>query len=122
MSLNTHTHTHTHTGIIATGSVTHLPQFNLTPIRTRVAKEHSELTAKQLDELELRYLRFLTLCKIEPTIKHEPDNDVDWYWHAHILHTKQYAEDCRRYFGYFLHHEPNASGQGCDDGCGSVHM
>jgi hypothetical protein len=86
----------------------------------RVAKEHSELTAEQLDELELRYLRFLTLCKNEPKIKHEPDKDVDWYWHAHILHTKQYEEDCQSYFGYFLHHEPKASGQGCHDGCAKL--
>lgn len=109
----------THTGQIATGNVAHLPQFDLTSIRSRVAKEHSELTAERLSEMELKYLRFLMQCKAEPNVRHQPDKDVDLYWHAHILHTKQYIEDCQRYFGYFLHHEPNE--QGCEDGCGVVY-
>ena len=108
------------TGQTTSSYVTHLPQLDLAPIRTRVAKGDSGLTAEQLDELEIKYLRFLMLCKAEPNIRHEPDNDVDRYWHAHILHTKQYTEDCQRYFGYFLHHEPNVNGQGCDDGCGTI--
>lgn len=32
---------------------------------------------------------------------------VDCVWHAHILHTKRYAQDCEWFFGYFLHHTPN---------------
>lgn len=101
----------------------HLPHLNLTPVRNRVAKENPGLTGKQLDEMESKYLQFLMLCKNEPKIKHEPDKDVDRYWHAHILHTKQYAEDCMRYFGFFLHHAPNnAFGKNkCDnDGCGAI--
>jgi len=94
-----------------------IPQFDLTLIRRKVAKEHAHLTVEQLDDLELRYRKFLMLCKAEPNIKHEPEGDVDKYWHAHILHTQQYIADCKRYFGYFLHHAPNANGQGCDDGC-----
>ena len=116
--------TNSRTVEIGTGSIAHLPQFDLTPIRVRVARDHSELTSDQLDDLELRYLQFLLLCKNESNVRHEPDIDVDWYWHAHILHTKRYAEDCRRYFGYFLHHEPNeTSGElncNSDNGCGAV--
>jgi hypothetical protein len=100
--------------------VPHLPQFDLASIRLRIAKDHSDLTPEKLNELEQRYRQFLRLCKVEPGIRHEPDKDVDLYWHAHILHTKQYMEDCERYFGYFLHHLPNASGQGCDDGCAII--
>jgi hypothetical protein len=96
------------------------PQLDLTPIRLKVARENAHLTAEQLDDLEDRYLKFLMLCRDEPNVRHEPEKDVDLYWHAHILHTKQYAADCYRYFGYFLHHEPNANGEGCDDGCGAV--
>src|SRR5262245_2709563 len=101
---------------------TQLPQLNLTPIRKKLAKDHKEFSEEQLDEIEFRYLRFLMLCKNEPNIRHEPDKDVDLYWHAHILHTKQYARDCQRFFGYFLHHESNVSDDGPDDGCGAVYM
>lgn len=38
----------------------------------------------------------------------EPTPDVDEVWHAHILHTRRYAEDCDRMFGAFLHHDPAA--------------
>ena len=112
-------------GQITTDSfVAHLPQLDLTPIRIRIAKEHSELTVERLDELESKYLRFLMLCKAEPGIRHEPDKDVDLYWHTHILHTKQYTADCQKYFGYFLHHDPNVTEHGCDcdNGCGAVSM
>lgn len=99
--------------------VSHLPYIDLTPVRLRVAKENSEFTAEQLDELEQKYLQFLRQCKTE--LKVRPDKDVDEYWHAHILHTKQYAEDCQRYFGYFLHHEPDdAFLCNSDGGCGSA--
>ena len=109
-----------HTRHTVTENTAHLPQLELTPIRLKVAKELSELTAEQLDDLELRYLKFLMLCKAEPNVRHEPEKDVDQYWHAHILHTKQYTADCQRYFGYFLHHNPNVNGQGCDDGCAII--
>ncbi len=119
MSFGTNIHTQ-----VLTDGLHCLPQIDLTNIRGKVAREHSELTAEQLDELEFRYLRFLMLCKVEPKVKHQPDEDVDHYWHAHILHTKQYAKDCQLYFGYFLHHDPNAtsSGQACnsDNGCGGA--
>ena len=98
--------------------VSDLPRIDLTHVRMRVAREHSELTPEQLDELEHKYLQFLMLCKSQPKVKREVDKDIDVYWHAHILHTKKYAEDCNRYFGYFLHHEPNdALGCYCSDDC-----
>ncbi len=30
-----------------------------------------------------------------------------WVWHAHILHTEEYAEFCQNVFGFFLHHHPH---------------
>lgn len=110
-------------GQIATNYSAYLPHFDLAAIRLRVARENPQLTSEQLDELESKYLQFLMLCKNESRIKHEPDKDVDQYWHAHILYTKKYAEDCQRYFGYFLHHLPNTTSteNKCDnDGCGAI--
>ena len=107
---------------ISTIDDANLPQLDLTSVRRRVAKENSELTAEELDEMELRYIKFLIECKNDPNEKHEPDKDVDKYWHAHILDTMRYAEDCQRYFGFFLHHIPTMSSNGsdCETGCGAV--
>jgi len=108
-------------GRTETIAVSDLPRIDLAPVRMRVAQERSELTLEQLDELEHKYLRFLMICKSEPKAKLQPDKDVDQYWHAHILHTRKYAEDCERYFGYFLHHVPNdANGCYCNDDCSDV--
>lgn len=51
------------------------------------------------------YIRFMSLHHVtkEPL---SPSSLVDSFWHAHILHTEQYEEFCRRYFGYFIHHRP----------------
>ncbi|GMH94889.1 hypothetical protein TL16_g13029 [Triparma laevis f. inornata] len=31
---------------------------------------------------------------------------VDLLWHAHILHTKKYSNDCKKLCGEMVHHEP----------------
>jgi len=35
-----------------------------------------------------------------------PPPDVDEIWHAHILDTRRYAQDCTKIFGTFHHHYP----------------
>jgi len=37
-----------------------------------------------------------------------PTRDIDKVWHQHILHTREYARDCDRVFGAFVHHAPGA--------------
>jgi hypothetical protein len=32
--------------------------------------------------------------------------EVDEVWHAHLLDSLPYSEDCRRIFGAYLHHDP----------------
>ena len=46
------------------------------------------------------------LSRIDSRFNTSPTSDVDDIWHRHILHTKQYAYDCMRVFGKFIHHEP----------------
>src|SRR5262245_9222777 len=64
-----------------------LPQFELSRVRARVAREHPELTPEKLGELEMEYRQFLLMCRNEPNVAHQPSKELDWYWHAHILHT-----------------------------------
>jgi hypothetical protein len=59
------------------------------------------------DFCELHYKRWLFLRR-----KHEgkvlpPTSDIDVLWHAHILDTYRYHEDCELIFGYYLHHHPS---------------
>ena len=56
-----------------------------------------------------RYRRFLCMRYLDASLDLVPAFDIDKVWHQHILHTRDYANDCQRLFGAFLHHAP-ASG------------
>jgi hypothetical protein len=52
---------------------------------------------------EYRRFLFLTLTRPEPIV---PTTFVDTAWHAHILDTAKYRQDCENVFGFFLDHFP----------------
>lgn len=58
-----------------------------------------------------QYKNFLFLQK-KYGLQHRiiPSLEIDAVWHAHILHTKDYAEFCQEFFGRFLHHVPQKPG------------
>ncbi len=62
-------------------------------------------------QAELAYLRFLELRVLYPTTSLVPTLDIDEMWHAHILDTRAYVEDCERLFGSFMHHAPAWDGE-----------
>ena len=33
-----------------------------------------------------------------------PSIEVDEIWHHHILDTRKYSEDCKKIYGFFMHH------------------
>ncbi len=41
-------------------------------------------------------------CAMTPEIA-----KLDEMWHTFVLFTRDYADFCERYFGFFLHHIPN---------------
>ncbi|MBY0526250.1 MAG: hypothetical protein K2R98_22850 [Gemmataceae bacterium] len=43
-----------------------------------------------------------TVCTMTPDIE-----KLDEMWHTFLLFTRDYADFCDRYFGFFLHHVPN---------------
>lgn len=75
----------------------------------------AEMTETEWDSAELEYRRFLTLKKLYPSIALVPSKQVDAIWHAHILDTRAYREDCQRIFGSFLDHYPYFGIYGQDD-------
>ena len=54
-----------------------------------------------------QYRRFLSLKLRHPKANLVPTDDIDLIWHTHILDTENYALDCQKLFGSFLHHYPN---------------
>jgi len=66
-------------------------------------------TREYADSIEAAYKTFLTML-----VKYPEDSkdillseDVDEFWHTHILQTMKYADDCQNTFGNFLHHNPH---------------
>ena len=53
-----------------------------------------------------QYRKYLTLKIRYPNVNLVPTEDIDLIWHTHILDTENYALDCERLFGKFLHHKP----------------
>lgn len=66
----------------------------------------AEMSAEQWDAAELEYRRFLTLKCLYPAVALVPSKQVDALWHAHILDTRAYREDCHQVFGRFIDHYP----------------
>ena len=82
--------------------------LDLDPIKFKLMDAHEGYgwTREEVDNRELEYKRFLALVAKFPDEAIVPNREVDKFWHAHILDTMKYAEDCREVFGYFLHHFP----------------
>lgn len=61
------------------------------------------------------YRCFLVLNEIYPNISIVPSKEIDKVWHAHILDTAKYREDCQRVFGRFVDHFPYFGLRGEED-------
>jgi len=78
----------------------------------RYMKEHNA-SASEAREVFRGMLKWLYLCYrssdagIACAMTPELEK-IDWMWHAFVLFTIDYAQFCERYFGFFLHHVPNA--------------
>lgn len=46
----------------------------------------------------------------KPSYLFGPLLPLDEFWHLFILHTRDYMEFCERYFGAYLHHDPEPPG------------
>lgn len=91
--------------------------LDLEPIKFKLMDrdEGEGWSADEVDHYEKEYKRFLTLLVKHPEKTIAPNKKVDAFWHAHILDTMKYAEDCDKVFGYFLHHYPYFGLRGEDD-------
>lgn len=67
------------------------------------------------DVVAKEYRDFLTLAHLYPEKNIVPSKSVDKFWHAHILDTQKYQEDCQQLFGRMLHHFPYFGMRGEED-------
>jgi len=75
----------------------------------------AKMTVAQCELAIEEYQKFLILKLLYPSAELVPNKLVDEMWHAHILDTKSYREDCHRVFGFFLDHFPYFGIYGDDD-------
>ena len=81
--------------------------LDLTRIVKKVQTE-KQWTKEKVEDVERRYKNWLLLITtLDDTADVVPTLDIDEVWHAHILDTKAYFNDCQNIFGYFLHHVPS---------------
>jgi hypothetical protein len=81
--------------------------LELDVVREKATKRHGweEGKAKML-ESEYRDFLILLAENDERTISPWSD-DLDHFWHEHILDTRKYAQDCKWIFGHFIQHDPH---------------
>lgn len=91
--------------------------LDLNPIKIKLMHVESGegWSVEKTTSVEKEYRRFLCLMKMFPNEATAPLEDVDTFWHYHILDTMKYATDCEQAFGYFLHHYPYVGLGGEDD-------
>lgn len=87
-----------------------LSRMKLDDIVERVRRER-KWSPKQAADAELWYRRFLAL-----TVQNggRPifgiSEKSDYLWHEHITFTRRYRNDCARYIGRFVDHNPTTPG------------
>src|SRR5258708_1276165 len=66
-------------------------------------------TREYADSIEVAYKTYLTMLAKYPDDAEDIllSEDVDEFWHTHILQTVKYSEDCQEVFGNYLHHAPH---------------
>jgi len=77
--------------------------------------DEAEMSERDWDKAEREYRRFLSLKCWYPGISLVPSKEIDKLWHAHILDTRAYRDDCQHLFGRFMDHYPYFGLYGDDD-------
>lgn len=60
-----------------------------------------------VDDIEKEYRRFLLLVGTSTHSVVPWNEELDNFWHEHILDTKKYETDCMELFGKMIHHNPH---------------
>lgn len=88
--------------------------LDFTMLKAKLCRDEA-LTEEECGEIEDLYRKFLALNMRYPDRKICPTGPIDLFWHAHILDTRAYAQDCNALFGRMLHHFPYFGMRGVED-------
>lgn len=80
--------------------------LNLDPVREKAMSRHG-WTQEKARALEDEYRDFLILLAENDRTISPWSDDLDLFWHEHILDTKRYAQDCNTIFGHIIQHDPH---------------
>jgi len=84
----------------------YINNINFNPIINKLESQMGWDKAHALEICEL-YRRFLFLQRKYGHLYNLPyPEDIDGFWHVHILDTKNYIKDCDAIFGHYLNHYP----------------
>lgn len=86
-----------------------IQSLDFTGIKNRLCdpSRNYKLTNERAVAAEARYKTLLNAMKGGATdIKSLLTDDIDEFWHLHILDTIQYRSDCHTIFGTFIEHIP----------------
>lgn len=88
----------------------HIQNLDLSSVRENAITKLS-WSPEKAERVETSYKRFLYALahKEENDLLSPPSQEVDDFWHQHILDTRKYGEDCDRVFGHYIHHTPRLS-------------
>jgi hypothetical protein len=100
--------------VVLDDAVARVHAIDFTMVRMKLMIEKA-WTRETCDEIEDLYRKFLALNLRYPHRTICPTGPIDEFWHAHILDTRKYGEDCRALFGGLLHHFPYFGLRGPDD-------
>ena len=96
---------------VKTGSM--IPEeLELNSIRDALMEKQA-WSLERAEAARAEYVRFLTLLQRRPAFmlipwpNKEGQDDLDQFWHQHILDTEKYAADCNALFGRIIHHNPH---------------
>lgn len=106
MQLNTNQQTET-TGLKSNELPGSVLKLNFVRLKNKNTQgDEAIMTPEDWDLSEREYRRFLALKVMHPDTALVPSKQVDAIWHAHILDTRAYREDCQAMFGRFMDHYP----------------
>jgi hypothetical protein len=87
-----------------------IQSLDLEPVKLRMmdAELGEGWTREYADSVGVAYKTYLTMLVKYPDDAEDIllSEDVDEFWHTHILQTRKYMQDCQNVFGNYLHHEP----------------
>ena len=82
-----------------------IASLDFSELKNKLVTRHGWLQS-EANEAEHQYRRYMYLCAKYPERNLPPSEDIDEFWHHHILDTNRYFKDCQSIYGDYKHHYP----------------